>query len=452
MQALHFQHALLPDGWARDVRITLQDGLIASLETRVGPRSGDERYDTVLPGLCNGHSHGFQRAMAGRTERAGGSRDSFWTWRERLYALANRLGPDEFEAITAYAYGEMLESGFTRVGEFHYLHHAPDGEPYGDVGELSARVASAAGETGIRLTLLPVFYAHGGFGAAPPRGEQRRFINDREQFHRIVERARHALYRLPGAVLGIAPHSLRAVTPEELRDLLVDFRDGPVHLHVAEQAREVDECREALGRTPVHLLLDEFGVDPRWTLVHATHADDAELARVAASGATAGLCPITEANLGDGIFRARTFLDGGGCFSIGTDSNVLIDSAGELRLLEYTQRLREQARNVLAGADGSTGRALFEHAVHGGRRSLGDSARGLVKGESADFFAPPRMPAVAASPDPDVVLDAWIFASRNPAVEATWCAGRKLVLQGRHIARPALEAAFERAMATLADP
>jgi formiminoglutamate deiminase len=452
MQALHFGHALLPDGWARDVRITLQDGRIASVETGAVARPGDERHDTALPGLCNGHSHGFQRAMAGRTERAGRSRDSFWTWRERLYALANRLGPEEFEAITAYAYAEMLESGFTRVGEFHYLHHAPDGARYGDVGELSARVAIAAVLAGIRLTLLPVFYAHGGFRAVPPRAEQRRFVNDREGFQRVVERARHALSQLPGAVLGIAPHSLRAVTPGELRDLLEDFRDGPVHLHVAEQAREVDECREALGRTPVHWLLDEFRVDPRWTLVHATHADDAELARIAAAGATAGLCPITEANLGDGIFRARAFLDRGGSFSIGTDSNVLIDSAGELRLLEYTQRLREQARNVLAGEDRSTGRALFEHAVRGGRRSLGDGARGLVEGEAADFFVPPRMPAIAAGPDPDVVLDAWIFGSRDPAVEATWCAGRKLVSQGRHVARPALQAAFERATASLADP
>ncbi len=451
MPALHFGHALLPDGWARDVRITLQDGLIASLETQVGSRPGDERHGTALPGLCNGHSHGFQRAMAGRTQRAGRSSDSFWTWREVLYALANRLGPDEFEAITAYAYAEMLESGFTRVGEFHYLHHAPDGAPYGDVGELCARVASAAGQAGIRLTLLPVFYAHGGFHAAPPRAEQRRFITDRERFQRIMERGRHALSGLPGAVLGIAPHSLRAVTADELRGLLADFRDGPVHLHVAEQAREVDECRASLGRPPVHWLLDEFRVDARWTLVHATHADDAEVARIAASGATAGLCPITEADLGDGIFRARALLDGGGCFSIGTDSNVLIDAAAELRLLEYTQRLRDQARNVLAGAGGTTGRALFEHAVRGGRRSLGDSACGLVEGGPADFFVPPRMPAIAAEPDPDVVLDAWIFGSRSAPVEATWCAGRKLVSQGRHVARPALEAAFERAMVSLAN-
>ncbi|MFC3136502.1 formimidoylglutamate deiminase, partial [Microbaculum marinum] len=312
MRRLWFEHALLPDGWARSVAIGIDDGRIASVTPDAG-RSGADAFDgAVVPGLANLHSHAFQRGMAGLTERRGPARDgtgadSFWTWRETMYAFLARLGPEDVEAIAGQLYVEMLEAGFTSVGEFHYLHHAPDGSTYDDPAEMATRIAAAARATGIGLTLLPVFYQTGGFGGQPAGAGQRRFVNDADRFMDLVDRSRAATRHLPGAVVGIAPHSLRAVTPEALGEVVAASPDGPIHIHVAEQVREVEDCLAWSGQRPVEFLLEHQPVDGRWCLIHATHMLPGEVRDMAASGAVAGLCPITEANLGDGIFEGVAY-------------------------------------------------------------------------------------------------------------------------------------------------
>ncbi|HWE05948.1 MAG TPA: formimidoylglutamate deiminase [Rhizomicrobium sp.] len=266
---LWFETALLPQGWAKGVRVETQDGRIARVETDAQPNPGDERHAIAIPGLANVHSHAFQRGMAGLAETRGPAHDDFWTWREIMYGFLDRLTPEDVEAIAALAYVEMLERGFTRVGEFHYLHHDPSGVPYAELGEMASRIALAALETGIGLTLLAVFYAHGNFGGAPASRGQRRFLNDVESFARLVEASRRAIARLPDANLGVAPHSLRAVAPDELREIVPFARGGPVHIHAAEQTKEVEDCLAWCGARPVEWLLDHADVDRSWCLVHA---------------------------------------------------------------------------------------------------------------------------------------------------------------------------------------
>ncbi|HEV2268589.1 MAG TPA: amidohydrolase family protein, partial [Steroidobacteraceae bacterium] len=273
---LWFESALLPGGWAHRVRITGRDGLIRTVEPEVDPAEGDERHAVGLPGLPNLHSHAFQRAIAGLTERRGPTQDSFWTWRDLMYRFVERIDPDQLEAVTALAFAEMLEAGFTRVGEFHYLHQDKAGVPFADPGELAGRIAAAAAETGIALTLLPAFYAHGGFGAREPSARQCRFVTDLERFARIVESSRQAAAALPGGRVGVAPHSLRAVTPEELPAVVALAAGGPVHIHVAEQVGEVEECLAWCGRHPIERLFEATPVNDRWCLVHATHATQGE--------------------------------------------------------------------------------------------------------------------------------------------------------------------------------
>ncbi len=394
MTRLWFTSALLPDGWAAGVRLSLADGHITQVETNVEPAAEDDRYGPALPGLPNVHSHTFQRAMAGLAERRGGPyHDDFWTWREAMYRFVDRLDPDDVEAVAAFAFAEMLETGFTRAGEFHYLHHDPTGQPYAHAAELATRIVAAAAATGIGLTLLPVFYAHANFGGLPPLPGQRRFVTSLDGFARLLDEARRAAAVLPGAVVGVAPHSLRAVTPDELAEV-VRLGVGPIHIHVAEQTREVDDCLAWSGRRPVEWLLNHQPVDSRWCLIHATHTVAAELSGVAARGAVAGLCPITEANLGDGVFDIRTFRAVGGRFGIGTDSNVLIDAAGELRQIEYAQRLTTRRRNVLASdAHPSTGRTLFAAALAGGRRRSGSRPAGWPWGSPpTSCRSPPTTP------------------------------------------------------------
>jgi len=441
--ALWFDEALLPGGWERSVRITLADGLIASVETGAAPHPGDERGAVVVPGLANLHSHAFQRGMAGLAETRGAMGDDFWTWREIMYRFVDRLEPDDVEAIAAMAFAEMLESGFTRVGEFHYLHRDPAGAAYADPAEMGARIAAAAAATGLGLTLLPVFYAHGGFGGAPAGHAQRRFVHTVDGFARLVEASRRAMSGLPDAVVGVAPHSLRAATPEEIGQILPLAAGAPIHVHIAEQTREVDDCLAWSGQRPVAWLLDHAPVDARWCLVHATHMNEAETLGLAASGATVGLCPITEANLGDGVFPAGRFLAAGGAFGVGSDSNVLIDAAEELRTLEYGQRLFASARAVLASAaQPSVGRTLFDGALAGGASALGVGAGGIAPGASCELVSlDAGHPALAARRG-DALLDGWIFAARGGAVDGVWRRGGKVVSQGRHVRRQAIVAAY----------
>ncbi len=453
MASLWFESALLPGGWSGGVRLTVQGGHIARIDTGVAPDPGDERHRIALPGIGNLHSHAFQRGLAGLTERRGPGGDSFWTWRELMYRFVERIDPEQLEALAAFAYAEMLEGGFTHVGEFHYLHHDRDGTPYADPAELAGRVAAAAAAAGIGLTLLPTLYAHGGFGGAAPGERQKRFLNDPERFARIVEGSRAAVRSLAGASVGVAAHSLRAVTPEELAAAVRLAGSGVIHIHIAEQLREVEECRAWCGLRPIEWLLANAPVDERWCLVHATHAEPAELAGITARGAVAGLCPITESSLGDGIFPAAEFLAGGGPIGIGSDSNIRLDAAEELRTLEYSQRLALRSRNVLAsGAGASTGRSLFEAALRGGARALrpgGTAGAGLAAGASCDVVTLTADHPVLIARRENELLDSWIFAGDRGLIDCVWRAGVKRVSGGRHLERAVLEARYARTLETL---
>jgi len=446
---LHFVTALLPEGWRSNVRVRIEGGRIGSVESDATPEPGDERHAIGVPGVPNLHSHAFQRAMAGLAEYGGDGPDDFWTWREVMYRVALSVTPDDVEAIAALLYVEMLEAGFTRVGEFHYLHHDADGSPYSDVAEMAKRILAAASETGIGMTLLPVFYAHGDFGGAPPSAGQRRFISDVDGFSGLFEASRDAVEKLDGANIGIAPHSLRAVAPDELSALLQLHADGPVHIHAAEQVREVEACVAWSARRPVKWLLENAPVDDRWCLIHATHMTDDETEAFAASGATAGLCPVTEANLGDGIFPGRLFLENGGAFGIGTDSNVLVDAAAELRQLEYAQRLRDRARNRISVEGKSTGHTLFDAVVAGGAKALGLGLAGLAPGASADIVSLQSDHVALEGRSGDRLLDAWIFAAREPVVDCVWVRGVKLVENGSHHRRAKVQSNFQKVMRRL---
>jgi formiminoglutamate deiminase len=371
--------------------------------------------------------------MAGLAEMRGDSTDTFWTWRETMYRFALAMTPDDVAAVATLLYVEMLEQGFTRVGEFHYLHHDRDGSPYADIAEMAARLAQAAEASGIALTLLPSFYAHGSFGGAAPHAGQRRFICSVDQFAALMAASRKAIGKLPGANIGISPHSLRAVTPDELAAIIPLADGGPVHIHAAEQVKEVEDCLAWSGRRPVQWLLEHAPVDQRWCLIHATHTTNEEVTAFAKTGAVAGLCPITEASLGDGIFLAREFLDAGGRFGVGTDSNVLVGVADELRQLEYGQRLKHRQRNVLSGHAGtSTGRTLFDHALAGGAQALAQATVGLVPGARADIVTLDAAHPSLAGRRHDAFIDGWIFAAGSGAIDCVWAGGDKVVEGGRH--------------------
>jgi formimidoylglutamate deiminase len=442
---LHLELALTPDGWRRDVVIGIDRGIIASVE-EPGDGPAERLSGVVLPGLPNLHSHAFQRAMAGLTERRGSEADSFWTWREAMYRFVERLGPDDLEAIAAFAYMEMLEAGFTRVAEFHYLHHQPDGRPYDNAAEMSERIVAAADAAGIGLTLLPVLYRQSGFLGKPPTPAQRRFVCDRDLYARLMET------RVPGGNIGIAPHSLRAVSLDDLQWASLTWHGLPAHIHVAEQTREVEECLAAHGRRPIDLLLDTIDVDARrWCLVHATHADAGELARIANANAVVGLCPITEANLGDGVFDALAFLAHDGRFGIGSDSLIRISAADELRTLEYGQRLMHRQRNVLGEATRSTGRRLFEMALSGGAQATEEmTTGGISPGRRADFVVLDQHHPALAAAQGDSLLDAWLFAADNAAIKTVYCRGVPVVQNGRHVACEELSQRYRKALARLA--
>ena len=401
-----------------------------------------------MPGLTNLHSHAFQRAMAGLTEYRGSEADSFWSWRELMYRFLAHMTPDDVEAISAQAFVQMLEAGFTRVAEFHYLHRDPGGAAYADPAELSARIAAAAASSGIALTLLPVFYAHGGFGGAAPSPGQRRFLSDPDGYARLFEACQGLSAKLPDARTGVAPHSLRAVTPEELALILPLAGDAPIHIHAAEQVREVEECLAWSGQRPVEWLLSSAPVDARWCVVHATHMTAPETEALARSGAVAGLCPITEANLGDGFFPALEFRAAQGVLGIGTDSNVQVAPHAELRQLEYAQRLQKRARNVLTGSVQHTGRALFEAALQGGARASGAPA-GIVTGAPADLISLDVSAPLFAGRSPDQQLDTWIFAADSGGIDGVWRAGEQLVSQGRHRGREAIAERYRRVLEKL---
>ena len=446
---LFLENALLPTGWAEQVGLDLEGGWITAVAPGVTPAGRERVSGIALPGMPNLHSHTFQRAMAGLAETRGPTDDSFWTWREVMYSFLQRLGPDDVEAIAAFAMMQMIEAGFTAVAEFHYLHHDPAGRAYANPAELCERIAAAAEQTGIGLTLLPSLYTHGGFGSAAPTPGQRRFLNDVDAFAELLPRARAALASLDDAVLGAAPHSLRAI-PAGCFDRLP--ASGPIHIHVAEQTREVEDCIAWCGQRPVAYLLDHAAVDARWCLIHATHIDAAERLALVRTRAVAGLCPITEASLGDGIFPARAFLAERGSFGVGTDSNIEITAPGELKALEYAQRLSHRARNVLAaGAGGSTGRSLYQAALAGGARALGRRLGRLEPGSRADLVVLDRAHPDLAHVSGDRWLDAFVFTAGRSAIETVIIAGQTRASAGRHHRHDAITDRYRSTLARLTD-
>lgn len=474
--------ALLPTGWARDVLLQWdrQGNLTGVTAEAPAPQGVPRAPGPVLPGLPNLHSHAFQRAFAGLTEYRAQSQDSFWSWRNLMYRFAQRITPESLEAIATWLYVEMLEAGYTQVCEFHYVHHGPDGTPYADDATLALCLLRAARATGIGLTLLPVLYQTSGFGAAPPTEGQRRFIRRTDNMLDLLARLK-PLCDAQGARLGLAPHSLRAVPPESLREALAGLAaidaTAPVHIHIAEQTGEVDACLAWSGQRPVDWLLDHADVDPRWCLVHATHMSESECQRAARSGAVAGICPSTEANLGDGIFdmprwlahggeadapHARHFASslppegavpalgrpGGGAWGIGSDSHATVNAAEELLLLEYGQRLQRRQRNVLASAGHpEVATAMTLQAVAGGTQAAGRAgpgqATGLAVGRAADFVAlDAQHLALAGLPAPGM-LSAHVFAShRSSALHSVWVGGRPWVQAGRHALHETAAQAF----------
>ncbi|RYY99546.1 MAG: formimidoylglutamate deiminase [Comamonadaceae bacterium] len=443
-------HALLPDGWAKNVLLAWDDtGRLVRVDTSGGSAPADTPLAAgpVLPGMPNLHSHAFQRAIAGLTEYRAEAEDSFWSWRTLMYRFALRLDPAQLEAIALHLYVEMLEAGYTAVCEFHYVHHQADGRPYADDATLALALMRAAQRAGIGLTLLPVLYQTSGFGGLPPSDGQRRFIRSTDSMLRLLDGLK-PLCDAQGARLGLAPHSLRAVPPEGLREALAGLHaidaTAPVHIHIAEQTKEVDDCIAWSGQRPVAWLLDHAPVDARWCLVHATHMDADEHRRAAATGAVAGLCPTTESNLGDGIFDLPAWHGANGAWGIGSDSHVCVNAAEELLMLEYSQRLATRRRNVAAiAAQPNVATAMTLQAVQGGARAAGRAIDGLAVGRQADFTVlDAAHPALAGLPGPDM-LASHVFAShRTSAIDAVWVAGRQRVQAGRHLLHNSAAAGF----------
>ena len=436
MQQIWAETALTADGWQNHVLVTVDNtGTIASVKADTGPAG--HRTGILLPAPVNLHSHAFQRAMAGLTEARGRDpSDSFWTWRQLMYRFLDQLTPEHIEAITAFVQMEMLEAGYAAVAEFHYLHHQPDGTPYDNVAELSARVCAAASDTGIGLTLLPVLYEHGGCDGRALGAGQQRFGNTPDKYASLHRAAAKAAEALPDdTIVGVAPHSLRAVSRDGLKFANWLATNSPVHMHLAEQVAEVEEVEAAWGKRPVDWLLSNHKVDERWCLIHCTQMTPDETAGLAATGAVAGLCPITESSLGDGIFDGVRYVDAGGRFGVGSDSNIRISLAEELRTLEYSQRLRDKGRAMLATPDKSTGRVLFDGACAGGAQAAGRNSGSIEPGWLADLVSLDAGNPNLAGRSGDTLLDSFIFAGGNDLVSDVWAAGRHCVHEGNHMAR-----------------
>ncbi|MDB5360527.1 MAG: N-formimino-L-glutamate deiminase [Rhodospirillales bacterium] len=449
MTVLFAESALLPQGWARDVRLTIDDatGDFAAVEVDADPAGATRLDGPVLPGMPNLHSHAFQRAMAGLAEAAELDPGSFWSWRQIMYRFAEALTPDDLSTIATQLQIEMLKAGYTAVAEFHYLHNAPDGRPYADPAELSRALLAAAGRSGIGMTLLPVLYQTSGFGGQPPSEGQRRFILSTDRFLSLVAELTQATAGDGQFRVGVAPHSLRAVTPDALAAVLAGIEPtAPVHIHIAEQVREVDECVAWSGARPVEWLLRHQPVDRRWCLVHATHLTPVERDGLARSGAVAGLCPTTEANLGDGLFPLEAFQAAGGRWGIGSDSHVSVSPIEELRWLEYGRRLSTLRRNVAALPGQSTGAALWSRALDGGTIACGRRIGALEPGHRADLLVLDGDHPVTYGRGGDRLVDALVFAGNANLVRHVLVGGRWRVRDGRHEAETETAVAYRRVL------
>lgn len=459
-QTLFAQDALLPSGWATNVLLQWnQQGQLTDVQANAMPPPGvPQAPGPVLPGMPNLHSHAFQRAFAGLTEYRVDANDNFWSWRTLMYRFALALTPDQLEAIATWLYIEMLEAGYTQVCEFHYLHHDSNGQPYADDATLATCLLRAAQNAGIVLTLLPVLYQSSGFGGSSPSDGQRRFIRSTDNMLNLLAKLK-PLCEAQGARLGLAPHSLRAVPPVGLREAIAGLdamdKTAPIHIHIAEQTAEVDACVAWSGQRPVEWLLNHADVNPRWCLVHATHMSEQEYQRAASSGAVAGLCPSTEANLGDGLFNVPRWLSHGGAWGVGSDSHITVNAAEELMLLEYGQRLALRQRNVLAHPQHhQTATAMTLAAVAGGVQAAGRAtpgpSTGLALGQPADMVALDAGHHAMVGLGVPEMLSAHVFASnRTSALHSVWVGGQARVVAGRHALRESAAQAFLGARRTL---
>ncbi|NWB92483.1 formimidoylglutamate deiminase [Pseudomonas agarici] len=435
MSVFFAERALLPSGWAKNVRLEVNaEGMLAQVQADSHAQGAERLSGPLLPGMPNLHSHAFQRAMGGLAEVAGNPNDSFWTWRDLMYRLVGKISPQQMGIIARQLYIEMLKAGYTSVAEFHYVHHDTNGQPYANPAELGLRISQAAADAGIGLTLLPVLYSHSGFGGQAPNDGQRRFINSTENYLELQARLQPPLAKQPAQTLGLCFHSLRAVTPRQISEVLAaSDRQCPVHIHIAEQQKEVDDCLDWSGKRPLQWLYDNVEVDERWCLVHATHANAEEVTRMARSRAIAGLCPTTEANLGDGIFAAVDFLAQGGRMGIGSDSHVSLSVVEELRWLEYGQRLRDQRRNRLyRAAQPMVGRTLYDAALDGGTQALGQSIGKLQAGKRADWLVLDGNDPYLVTAEDDGILNRWLFAGGDRQVRDVMVNGQWVVRGGRH--------------------
>ena len=443
--------ALLQDGWARSVRVDIaSDGRIAGVEA--GVDAVGYKVDVLLPAPANVHSHAFQRAMAGLTEGRGPDpTDSFWTWRRLMFRFLQRLTPEHLEAISAFVQMEMAEAGYAANVEFHYLHHQVDGHPYDFLAETGARVAQATRLSGIGLTLLPVHYRYGGCDRRPLGPGQIRFGTDPDAFAALFEASRSALAGLPDDTrLGVAPHSLRACAPETIPAIAALAGDGPVHMHLAEQVAEVEEVVAGFGMRPTEWVLDAMALDARHCFIHCTQMLPHETAGLARSGAVAGLCPVTEANLGDGIFDGLRFFDAGGHIALGSDSNIRISLAEEIRMLDYSQRLRDRSRAALSTPDRTTGRRIYEMAAAGGALASGRDAGTIATGKLADLLALDGAHPSMIGRTGDALIDSFAFAGDSSLVRDVWSAGRHIVRQGAHPNRQRIVSAYGAVLRDLA--
>ena len=443
MTSFHARQAMLPDGWRNDVLIETEAGFITRVTLGAAPADA-MRLDFVLPGMPNLHSHAFQRAMAGRAERRSIARDTFWTWREAMYAVVTRMTPAAQQAVAAMLHAESLERGYTHICEFHYLHHRPDGTRYAPHEVMAESHIAAAADSGIGLTLLPSLYRHGGIFGADPAAGQRPFLHDADDYLALMQRL--SAHTGPLVALAFSPHSLRAVTPAMLR-MIADATTGPIHMHLAEQRREVDECVAATGLTPGAWMLENGFADPRWCFIHSTHLTDAEVGGLAGAGAIAGLCPHTEASLGDGVFRLPDWLAAGGALGVGSDSQVCVDPAQELRQLETSQRLKLEARSIAAEeATPHPGARLYRAALAGGARAAGAPIGAIAPGSRCDLIELNREHPDLLGLKRDAVLDAWIFGPGRGHLRSGIVGARHVVRDGEHIHARAIREGFARAM------
>ena len=452
MTVIWAKTALLEDGWASDVRVEFdRTGLITSV--REGQSESGLKVGALLPSPVNVHSHAFQRALAGLTERRGPDpSDSFWTWRELMFRFLDRLTPDHVEGISAFVQMEMLEAGYATNIEFHYLHHQPGGAPYANLAEMAERIAAAASLTGIGLTLLPVHYEYGGCDQRPLGSGQIRFGNDFERFALLHEKAGDIVRSIPSdAKLGIAPHSLRAVAPSSIMQALQLAGDGPIHMHLAEQIPEVEEVLLHYGARPVEWFLENCNPGQNWCLIHCTQMQPHETSGLARSGAIAGLCPITESSLGDGIFDGVRWFENDGVIAIGSDSNIRISLSEELRTLDYSQRLRDHTRAALATPTKSTGRRLFDAVNRGGAKAAGRKCGIIAEGNLADLFALDDTAVDLEGKSGDTILDSYIFAGDDRLIKDVWSAGRHVVTNGAHVKREEITARYKKIMRDLGD-